>query len=153
MLKITVRHQAVATPCRNGPGCVFVLPHMPPSSQPTLDLLTALAEPTRLRIVNCLRAAPLFVSDLQALLDIPQPTVSRHLKVLREEGLVRDTPIGQFVLYRLRRVAPPEQRILSAVLEAALQDPALRGERGSALQRSRHHAQARTATDLEGRPA
>lgn len=122
-------------------------------SQPTLDLLTALAEPTRLRIVNCLRAAPLFVSDLQVLLDIPQPTVSRHLKVLRDEGLVRDTPIGQFVLYRLRRVAPPEQRILSAVLEAAVQDPALRTERSGALQRSRRHAHARTEADLEGRPS
>lgn len=125
---------------------------MSPASRPTLDLLTALAEPTRLRIVNCLQAAPLFVSDLQALLDIPQPTVSRHLRVLRDEGLVRDTPIGQFVLYRLRRVPPPEQRILSAVLEAAIQDPALRTERSGALQRSRRDAQARTETELERRP-
>lgn len=125
---------------------------MSPNARPTLDLLAALAEPTRLRIVNCLRAAPLFVSDLQALLDIPQPTVSRHLKVLREQGVVRDTPIGQFVLYRLRRVPPPAQRILSAVLEAALQAEDLRAERSEALQRSRRHAQARTQTDLEGRP-
>jgi DNA-binding transcriptional ArsR family regulator len=70
----------------------------PPS---TLGLLEALAEPTRLRLVNCLAAAPLFVTDLQVLLEIPQPTVSRHLKVLREAGLVRDTPIAQYVLYRL----------------------------------------------------
>ena len=69
------------------------------------DLLAALAEPTRLRIVNCLAIAPLFVSDLQAILDIPQPTVSRHLKVLRTAELVRDTPIAQFVLYRLRRAS------------------------------------------------
>jgi ArsR family transcriptional regulator len=123
---------------------------MPANAQATLDLLAALAEPTRLRIINCLRAAPLFVSDLQALLDIPQPTVSRHLKVLRDQGVVRDTPIGQFVLYRLRRVPAPEQRILGAVLEAVLQDSALRAERSRALQRSRRHPQARTETDLEG---
>ena len=67
------------------------------------DLLAVLAEPTRLRIINCLAIAPLFVSDLQVILDIPQPTVSRHLKVLRTAELVRDTPIAQFVLYRLRR--------------------------------------------------
>ncbi len=152
MSKITIAYQGVAAPCPNAPGRVFVSPHMS-SPRPTLNLLTALAEPTRLRIVNCLRAAPLFVSDLQTLLDIPQPTVSRHLKVLRDEGLVRDTPIGQFVLYRLSRVAPPEQRILSAVLEAAMQDPTLRTERSGALQRSRRHAHARTETDLEGRPA
>ena len=71
-------------------------------------LLLTIAEPTRLRILNCLAAAPLFVSDLQALLDLPQPTVSRHLQVLRKADVVRDTPIAQFVLYRLRRGAGRE---------------------------------------------
>jgi ArsR family transcriptional regulator len=125
---------------------------MPPLLS-TLDLLTALSEPTRLRIVNCLAAAPLFVSDLQSLLDIPQPTVSRHLKVLRDAGLVRDTPIAQFVLYRLRRPAEPHRRVLNAVLEAALLDPALQGERSSALMRSRRHPRARIEIDLEGATA
>jgi ArsR family transcriptional regulator len=116
----------------------------------TLELLTALSEPTRLRIVNCLAAAPLFVSDLQTLLDVPQPTVSRHLRVLRDVGLVRDTPIAQFVLYRLRRPAEPHRRVLSAVLEAALLDPVLRGERTSALSRSRRYPRSRLVSDLEG---
>jgi DNA-binding transcriptional ArsR family regulator len=117
----------------------------------TLGLLEALGEPTRLRIVNCLAAAPLFVSDLQALLDVPQPTVSRHLKVLRESGLVRDTPIAQFVLYRLRRPAEPLGRVLGSVLDAALQESALREERSRALERSRQHARVRHESDLEGR--
>ena len=80
------------------------------------DFLLAVAEPTRLRIVNCLAAAPLFVSDLQAILELPQPTVSRHLTVLRHAGIVRDTPVGQFVLYRLHRNARYE-RLLNAVLD------------------------------------
>jgi ArsR family transcriptional regulator len=123
------------------------------SSLTTLALLEALGEPTRLRIVNCLTAAPLFVSDLQALLEVPQPTISRHLKVLREAGLVRDTPIAQFVLYRLRRPAEPLSRVMSAVLDAALQDPGLRDERSGALERSRQNARYRNETDMEGRPA
>ena len=53
------------------------------------DTLLTVAEPTRLRILNCLAAAPLFVSDLQAVLDLPQPTVSRNLQVLRKAELVR----------------------------------------------------------------
>jgi ArsR family transcriptional regulator len=119
----------------------------------TLTLLEALAEPTRLRIVNCLAAAPLFVSDLQSLLDIPQPTVSRHLRVLRDAGLVRDTPIAQFVLYRLRRPADQLGRVLATVLDAAAADPTLRSERTAALDQSRRHDRARTETDLEGHPA
>lgn len=119
----------------------------------TLTLLETLGEPTRLRIVNCLTAAPLFVSDLQTLLEIPQPTISRHLRVLRDAGLVRDTPIAQFVLYRLRRPAEPLGRVLSAVLDAALLDPGLRDERTGALERSRQNARYRNETDMEGRPA
>jgi ArsR family transcriptional regulator, arsenate/arsenite/antimonite-responsive transcriptional repressor len=108
------------------------------------DILVTAAEPTRLRILNCLAAAPLFVSDLQELLDLPQPTVSRHLQVLRRAELVRDTPIAQFVLYRLRRDAGVPGRLLSAILDAVIQDDAgLRAERDRAAQRSRSHTLAR----------
>lgn len=117
------------------------------------DLLQALGEPTRLRILNCLQAAPLFVSDLVLILDLPQPTVSRHLKVLRDLGLVRDTPIAQFVLYRLRRPTEPLGRVFADVMEASQADAAYRAERESAVQRSRRHARLRTDSELEGRPA
>ena len=107
------------------------------------ELLVTMAEPTRLRILNCLAAAPLFVSDLQALLDLPQPTVSRHLQVLRRSELVRDTPIAQFVLYRLRRVGGPQGRLLGAILDAMYSDPELRAERDRAADRSRTHTDVR----------
>jgi DNA-binding transcriptional ArsR family regulator len=119
----------------------------------TTDLLQGVAEPTRLRILNSLTAVPLFVSDLQAILDLPQPTVSRHLKVLRDLGLVRDTPVGQFVLYRVRRPDGPIGRLLGSVLDTASRDPALRRERQSAIERSRRQARARQDEDLEGRTA
>ena len=115
---------------------------MPPSPS-AADLLVAVAEPTRLRIVNCLAAAPLFVSDLQAVLDLPQPTVSRHLQVLRRADLVADTPVAQFVLYRLRRSADASGRLLGAVVEALGQDERLRAERQRAAERSRAHPRAR----------
>jgi ArsR family transcriptional regulator, arsenate/arsenite/antimonite-responsive transcriptional repressor len=104
------------------------------------DILLTVAEPTRLRILNCLAAAPLFVSDLQAVLDLPQPTVSRHLQVLRKAELVRDTPVAQFVLYRLRRDIGAHGRLLSAILDAVVQDDAdMRTERDRAAERSRSH--------------
>jgi ArsR family transcriptional regulator, arsenate/arsenite/antimonite-responsive transcriptional repressor len=144
--------QITGRTCAPGSRLVFVCAHMA-TALTTLTLLEALAEPTRLRIINCLTAAPLFVSDLQSLLDIPQPTVSRHLRILRDVGLVRDTPIAQFVLYRLRRPADQLGRVLSAVLDAAVADPALRGERTAALDQSRRHARVRIETDMEGHPA
>ena len=109
----------------------------------TTELLLTVAEPTRLRILNCLAAAPLFVSDLQVVLDLPQPTVSRHLQVLRRADLVRDTPIAQFVLYRLRRDVGTQGRLLSAILDAVLHDGQMRSERDRAADRSRSHTRTR----------
>jgi ArsR family transcriptional regulator, arsenate/arsenite/antimonite-responsive transcriptional repressor len=111
------------------------------------DLLLTVAEPTRLRILNCLAAAPLFVSDLQVVLDLPQPTVSRHLQVLRRAELVADTPVAQFVLYRLRRGSDPPGRLLGAILDALAQDERLRSERNRASERSRSHTRIRVQTE------
>ncbi len=110
------------------------------------ELLLTVAEPTRLRILNCLAAAPLFVSDLQTVLDLPQPTVSRHLQVLRRAELVRDTPIAQYVLYRLRRGSGASGRLLNAILEAMATDDDLRVERERAAERSRTHTESRVST-------
>ncbi len=111
---------------------------------PAADLLVAVAEPTRLRILNCLAAAPLFVSDLQAVLHLPQPTVSRHLQILRRADVVRDTPIAQFVLYRLRRDLGAQGRLLAAILDAVMHDDGtMREERERAAERSRSHTRVR----------
>lgn len=128
--------------CGVGHGDVFVWAHMTTTAA---ELLLTIAEPTRLRIVNCLAAAPLFVSDLQAILDLPQPTVSRHLGVLRQQGLVRDTPVAQFVLYRMRREGGPAGQLLGEILEAMRQDPDYRTERDRAVTRSRTHTRSRLA--------
>ena len=116
------------------------------------DLLQAVAEPTRLRIINCLAAAPLFVSDLQIILDLPQPTVSRHLQVLRRSGIVRDTPIARFVLYRLLRSTGSPSRLLGAILDAMHSDPEFRAERDRALERSRVHTALRITDDSRAEP-
>jgi ArsR family transcriptional regulator len=109
------------------------------------DYLVALAEPTRLRVLNCVAAAPLFVSDLVAILGLPQPTVSRHLKVLRDLDAVRVTPIPPYVLYRLALVPGMRGRLLRSVLDAVRADPAARLERGIALNCSREAAHIRVA--------
>ena len=124
---------------------------MRPEPSPS-ELLVAVAEPTRLRILNCLAAAPLFVSELQDILALPQPTVSRHLTVLRRIHLVRDTPIAQFVLYRLHRGGRSQEELLSAILDALCQEEGMREERGLALARSRTRV-SRPASSADGIPA
>ena len=64
-------------------------------------MLKALADPERLRIVDCLRQGPRNVSDIAALLDAEIVNVSHHLGVLRNAGLVLDEKQGRFVVYRL----------------------------------------------------
>jgi ArsR family transcriptional regulator, arsenate/arsenite/antimonite-responsive transcriptional repressor len=62
----------------------------------------ALADPTRVAIVNRLAASEeCCVCDLNAAFDLSQPTVSHHLKVLREAGLVESSRRGTWAYYRL----------------------------------------------------
>jgi ArsR family transcriptional regulator, arsenate/arsenite/antimonite-responsive transcriptional repressor len=67
-------------------------------------MLAALADPVRLRIVSMLIAAPdgsCCGCDLEEPLGLSQPTVSHHLKVLREAGLIQGERRGRWVHYGL----------------------------------------------------
>lgn len=61
-----------------------------------------LAEPNRRRILDLLRASECPVGDLVERLDLSQPAVSKHLRVLREAGLVEVRADAQRRLYRVR---------------------------------------------------
>jgi DNA-binding transcriptional ArsR family regulator len=65
------------------------------------DAFAVLAEPTRRQILSELRAAESSVGDLVSRLDVSQPTVSKHLKVLRAAGFVTSRPVAQRRMYRL----------------------------------------------------
>jgi DNA-binding transcriptional ArsR family regulator len=63
------------------------------------NLLRALADPSRLRILNILSHQCMCVCDLQTVLGLPQPLASRHLASLRHAGLVEDRRGGTWVCY------------------------------------------------------
>jgi DNA-binding transcriptional ArsR family regulator len=67
-----------------------------------LDVLEVIAEPTRRRILDAVREGERSVSDLVRQVGMHQPGVSRHLKVLREAGLVEVRRDAQRRMYRLR---------------------------------------------------
>ena len=74
----------------------------PVTLDPDVRLLAALADPTRLAIVRQLAADDeTCACDFTSCCDVRQPTVSHHLRVLREAGVVVSERRGQWIFYRL----------------------------------------------------
>jgi DNA-binding transcriptional ArsR family regulator len=67
----------------------------------TADAFNAVAEPRRRQILDILSGGERSVNDLVLLLDLAQPLVSKHLRVLREVGLVDARDAGRQRIYRL----------------------------------------------------
>ena len=65
------------------------------------NICKALGDPKRIQILYALDEQPRNVTSLASTLDIPQPTISRHLAVLRQRSLVATERNGQMVNYRL----------------------------------------------------
>jgi len=83
------------------------------SLDPEIRLLAALADPTRLAIVRQLaQDTETCACDFTSCCDVAQPTVSHHLRVLREAGIVTSERRGQWIFYRL---APETAERLGAV--------------------------------------
>jgi DNA-binding transcriptional ArsR family regulator len=71
-------------------------------------MFDVLAEPTRRRILDQLRDRPRTVGDLVAQLNVSQPSVSKHLRVLRDAGVVQARKDAQRRIYELRPEALAE---------------------------------------------
>lgn len=113
------------------------------TSRSVADVLVTLAEPTRLRILNCLSAAPLFAADLAAILDLPEPLVSEHVAQLETLGIARSYPVVPYLLYALAALPRSRERLLRSALDALRSDPAARSDRAAALDRSRARFETR----------
>jgi DNA-binding transcriptional ArsR family regulator len=61
----------------------------------------ALGEPTRLRIVELLRTGPLSVGEIAEVLEVRQPQVSKHLRVLGDSGIVSGESLARRRIYHL----------------------------------------------------
>ncbi len=66
-----------------------------------MDVFAAVADPARREVLSALARSELSAGEVAALFPISRPAVSRHLRVLREAGLVRDELIGRRRVYRL----------------------------------------------------
>lgn len=71
----------------------------------TAVVLKALGEPTRLKIIKFLSLRELCICDLVAILDMSQPRVSQHVKVLKLAGLIKERKVKQKSFFSLRAEA------------------------------------------------
>jgi DNA-binding transcriptional ArsR family regulator len=109
---------------------------MAKSTDPDIQLLAALADPTRMEIVRELAGSPeVCACDFTSCCDVSQPTVSHHLRVLRDAGVVTSERRGNWVFYRL---APNVADRLGAIAGGMIP--------GAAVSRSSLAARARTGT-------
>jgi ArsR family transcriptional regulator len=84
------------------------------------NICQALADPKRIHILYTLSQQPLHVTALAEALQMPQPTVSRHLRVLRQQSLVKTERTGTAVTYALsdHRIIAALDLILEVMVDA-----------------------------------
>jgi DNA-binding transcriptional ArsR family regulator len=85
------------------------------------SMFRAFSDQTRLRILRLLQGGECCVGDLVTVLELPQPSVSRHLAYLREAGLVSDRRQGLWVYYSLTPAegdVPPKSAPLPGMLRS-----------------------------------
>lgn len=90
------------------------------------QVCSGLADPNRILIIYSLSEGPRCVNDIATSMELTQPTVSRHLKILRERGIVRAERDGQTINYRLSDARIVQALdILRSILADQLKDQVL----------------------------
>lgn len=92
------------------------------NSKRELNLIKALGDETRLRILKLLLKRELCVCELEAALNMPQSKVSRHLTVLRAVGLVRDRRQGLWIFYSLFKPQNDFGRSINQIIKNTLSE-------------------------------
>ena len=92
------------------------------------EILKALADPTRLRIIHLLDKGEFSVAEMQEILGMGQSRISSHLATLRKRDLVQDRKEGKKTYYRLKDGPEEEQKIVEATLAALADRPESRSD-------------------------
>lgn len=75
---------------------------MRPPAEPRVVMLKALSHPVRLGLVETLASKRLKVGELSDLFPVDRTTISKHIAILREAGIIEDEREGREIYYRLR---------------------------------------------------
>lgn len=93
-----------------------------------VSVMKALSDPNRVAVIKMLQHKVMCVCEIQAALQLAQPTVSKHLKVLEEAGLVVSRKQGIWVNYHLSdgRASPYAATLLGNMKHWLEEDPRIR---------------------------
>jgi ArsR family transcriptional regulator, arsenate/arsenite/antimonite-responsive transcriptional repressor len=91
-----------------------------------VSFFSALADPTRLRLLHLMKEGEICVCFLQGVLQTNQPKISRHLAYLRKAGLVEARREGKWMHYKIKRQGKGRQGILSQTLNRIADEPQAR---------------------------
>ncbi len=87
-----------------------------------IRVMKALSDPNRVKVVKMLQQKEMCVCEIRFALGLAQPTISKHLKVLEDAGLVQSKKDGLWVNYSLSRGASPYASTLLGNLKHWFQD-------------------------------
>jgi ArsR family transcriptional regulator len=93
-----------------------------------IKVMKALSDPNRVRLLKLLQQRTMCVCEIQAALGIAQPTVSKHLKILEDAGLVGHRKEGLWVNYSLTdgEKSPYAASLLGSLRHWLVDDPCIR---------------------------
>lgn len=94
-----------------------------------VNVMKALSDPGRVKVLKMLEAREMCACEIIGLLGLAQPTVSRHLKVLVDAGLIKGRKVGSWVHYRLAPASTYAQALLAALPGWLEHDPEIRAMR------------------------
>jgi ArsR family transcriptional regulator len=121
---LTFEQEQTSSPQMDAPtvGCCGALPQLrwrEDEAAHLAGMLKALAHPVRLQIVDLLNrfGGQVCVCDVEAQFDLSQPTISHHLKVLRQAGLIASEQRGVWIYYYTRRAALAQVQAILAGLD------------------------------------
>ncbi|MDH3393331.1 MAG: metalloregulator ArsR/SmtB family transcription factor [Desulfobulbaceae bacterium] len=93
--------------------------------QSFIKVMKALSDPSRVKVVKALEVRELCVCELREVIGLAQPTVSKHLRVLEEAGLIASRKEGQWVHYRLSPTSIYAETLLENLSGWLEHDPAV----------------------------
>src|SRR3954452_2558234 len=109
---------------------------MPRTTDPDVLLLQGAADPIRLRMIRQMSLGPVCACDFTAGATVTQPTISHHLKVLRDAGWVTTERRGTWIWYSLRPDAVEQFGTIAGMVGPPRRSPRA-GQRSDACPRSR----------------